>query len=156
MAAGFSQSGSMATPTLRNEAESSSLALRLASSSNRASPWGLLLSVPTRLHVGHSVNTLTTFQVNREVRLSLTHRITQILAHRQENNIEDPDSSGTDYKVHGNPRWTAQIEKPHWKSAACQIPPEKRTLRRPMWSSEGSTANDLRFTRGGISMHRAF
>jgi hypothetical protein len=74
MAAGFSQSGSIATPNWCNEAESSSLSLRLASSSNRASRWGLLLSVPTRLHVGHSVNTLTTFQANREVRLSLTHR----------------------------------------------------------------------------------
>jgi hypothetical protein len=81
MAAGFSQSGSIATPNWCNEAESSSLSLRLASSSNRASRWGLLLSVPTRLHVGHSVNTLTTFQANREVRLSLTHRM-------------DTDSSG--------------------------------------------------------------
>ena len=80
MAAGFNQSGSIATPTLRNEAESSSLALRLASSSNRASRWGSLLSVPTRLHVGHSVNTSTTFQANREVRLSLTHQITRINA----------------------------------------------------------------------------
>ena len=77
-AAGFSNSGSIATPTLRNEAESSSLALRLASSSNRASRWGLLLSVPIRLHVGHSVNTSTTFQANREVRLGLTHQISQI------------------------------------------------------------------------------
>jgi hypothetical protein len=76
MAAGFSQSGSIATPNWCNEAESSSLSLRLASSSNRASRWGLLLSVPTRLHVGHSVNTLTTFQANREVRLSLTHQRT--------------------------------------------------------------------------------
>ncbi len=77
MAAGFSKSGGIATPTWCNEAESSSHTLRLTSSSIRASPWGLLLSVPNRLHVGHSVNTLTTFQANREVRLSLTHRNTR-------------------------------------------------------------------------------
>ena len=75
---GFSQSGGIATPIWCNEAESSSFALRLMSSSNRASLWGLLLSVPIRLHAGHSVVMLTTFQVNRKVRLILTHRITRI------------------------------------------------------------------------------
>jgi hypothetical protein len=79
MVSGFSIFGSLATPTLCNEAESSSLALRLTSSPLRASPWGLLLSVPVRLHAGHSVCTLFTFQTNREVRLRLTHQKTQKL-----------------------------------------------------------------------------
>jgi len=57
----------------RNEAESSSLLLWLTSSPSQASPWGLLLSVPGRLHGGHSVVMLVSFQTNREVRLSLTH-----------------------------------------------------------------------------------
>ena len=77
MVSGFSIFGSLATPTLCNEAESSSLALRLTSSPLRASPWGLLLSVPVRLHAGLSVCTLFTFQTNREVRLRLTHRNTR-------------------------------------------------------------------------------
>ena len=57
----------------RNEAESSSLLLWLINSPSQASPWGLLLSVPGRLHDGHSVVMLVSFQTNREVRLSLTH-----------------------------------------------------------------------------------
>ncbi|MGM0599516.1 MAG: hypothetical protein ACQETH_06820, partial [Candidatus Rifleibacteriota bacterium] len=36
--------------------------------------WGLLLSVPGWLHDEHSIITLTSFQVNREVRLNLTHQ----------------------------------------------------------------------------------
>ena len=70
----FSISGSMVTPSLCNEAESSSLALRLTGSPHRASVWGLLLSPPSWLHDGHQVVTMITFQIIREVRLSLTHR----------------------------------------------------------------------------------
>jgi hypothetical protein len=59
---------------LCNEAESSSLALRLAGSLCRAPVWGFLLSPPTWLHVGHFFHMLITFQINKEVRLGLTHR----------------------------------------------------------------------------------
>ena len=74
--ADFNVSGSMVTPKLCNEAESSSLALRLTGSPRRASAWGLLLSPPSWLHDGHQVITMITFQIIREVRLSLTHRRT--------------------------------------------------------------------------------
>ena len=73
--AGFVQSGRLAAPTLCNEAESSSIALRLAGSPRRASPWGLLLSTPGWLHVGHLFDMLITFQINREASLGLAHRI---------------------------------------------------------------------------------
>jgi hypothetical protein len=73
--AGFVQSGRLAAPTLCNEAESSSIALRLAGSPHRASPWGLLLSAPVWLHVGHLFDMLITFQINREASLGLAHRI---------------------------------------------------------------------------------
>ena len=71
--AGVAISGRLAAPKKCNEAESSSLALRLTGSPPRASPWGLLLSVPDWLHVGHSFDMLITFQINREARLGLTH-----------------------------------------------------------------------------------
>ena len=79
MMAGFVQSGRLAAPTLCNEAESSSIALRLAGSPHRASPWGLLLSAPVWLHVGHLFDMLITFQINKEASLGLAHRITRIL-----------------------------------------------------------------------------
>ena len=63
--AGFVLSGRLAAPTLCNEAESSLLSLRLAGSPHRASPWGLLLSAPDWLHVGHLFDMLITFQINR-------------------------------------------------------------------------------------------
>ena len=71
---GFTISGRLATPTLCNGAESSSLALRLAGSPRRASAWGLLLSPPHWLHDGHSVVMVITFHITKEVRLGLTHR----------------------------------------------------------------------------------
>ena len=75
--AGVAISGRLAAPKKCNEAESSSLALRLTGSPPRASPWGLLLSVPDWLHVGHSFDMLITFQINREARLGLTHQNTR-------------------------------------------------------------------------------
>ena len=78
--AGFVQSGRLATPTLCNEAESSSIALRLAGSPRRASSWGLLLSTPSWLHVGHLFDMLITFQINREASLGLAHRNTRMNA----------------------------------------------------------------------------
>jgi hypothetical protein len=71
--ADFTISGRMVTPILRNEAESSSLALRLAGSPPRSSAWGLLLSPPGRLHDGHLVFMMISFHFIREVRLGLTH-----------------------------------------------------------------------------------
>jgi hypothetical protein len=79
MMAGFVQSGRLAAPILCNEAESSSIALRLAGSPHRASPWGLLLSTPVWLHVGHLFDMLITFQINREASLGLAHRISRIM-----------------------------------------------------------------------------
>jgi hypothetical protein len=72
--ADFSISGSLVTPTLRNEAESSSLVLRLTGLPRRASAWGLPLSPPTWLHDEHLFVMLITFHINREARLRLTHR----------------------------------------------------------------------------------
>ncbi|MCX6873581.1 MAG: hypothetical protein NTW21_07210, partial [Verrucomicrobia bacterium] len=45
---------------------------------HRASPWGLLLSAPDWLHVGHLFDMLITFQINREASLGLAHRIARI------------------------------------------------------------------------------
>ncbi|MCX6874678.1 MAG: hypothetical protein NTW21_12860, partial [Verrucomicrobia bacterium] len=47
----------------------------LAGSPHRASPWGLLLSAPDWLHVGHLFDMLITFQINREASLGLAHRM---------------------------------------------------------------------------------
>jgi len=69
----FTISGRMVTLTVCNEAESSSLALRLVGSPHRASAWGLLLSLPGWLHDGHLVVMMSTFHFIREVRLGLTH-----------------------------------------------------------------------------------
>ncbi len=77
--AGFVQSGGLTASTLCNEAEASSISLRLTGSPHRASPWGLLLSVPGWLHVGHLFDMLITFQIKREARLGLAHRISRIL-----------------------------------------------------------------------------
>jgi hypothetical protein len=81
--AGFILSGRLAAPTLCNEAESSSIALRLAGSPHRASPWGLLLSAPVWLHVGHLFDMLITFQINREASLGLAHRISQMITDKR-------------------------------------------------------------------------
>jgi hypothetical protein len=101
-------------PKKRNEAESSSLSLRLAGSPPRASPWGLLLSAPDWLHVGHSFDMLITFQINREARLGLTHQMTQIFA--------DKDGSAGSFSICGNLRnlriapsevpWNSQQDPP--------------------------------------------
>ena len=70
--------GSLATRILRNEAESSPIALRRAGSPRRASPWGWLLSAPVWLHVGHLFDMGITFQITRKARLGLTHQISRI------------------------------------------------------------------------------
>ncbi len=73
--AGFSTSGRLAASTLRNEAKASSVALRIADSLPRASPWGLVLSAPVWLHVGHLFDILIMSQINRGASLDLAHRI---------------------------------------------------------------------------------
>ena len=59
---------------LCNEAEASSILLRLTGSPHRASPWGLLLSAPVWLHVGHSINMILTFHNIRLIRFSLAYQ----------------------------------------------------------------------------------
>ena len=70
----FTFSGRMVTPIKCNEAEASSLVLRLAGLLSKASAWGLLLSPLAALHVGYLVDMMITFQTIREARLRLTHR----------------------------------------------------------------------------------
>ncbi len=79
--AGFVQSGGLTASTLCNEAEASSISLRLTGSPHRASPWGLLLSVPGWLHVGHLFDMMITFQITRKARLGLAHRNTRMKTH---------------------------------------------------------------------------
>ncbi len=74
-ATGFSISGSMATLIWCNEAESSSLVLRLTGSPLRASAWGLLLSPPHGLLAVHSSNKFISFHMNRQLRFILTHQM---------------------------------------------------------------------------------
>jgi len=63
-------------------------------------------------------------------------------------NIEDPDSSGINYKAHRNPRLIVQMKrKPHSKGAASQMPPKGETIKRPMQPSEGSIVNNQGMTR---------
>ena len=95
--ADFNVSGSMVTPKLCNEAESSSLALRLTGSPRRASAWGLLLSPPSWLRDGHPVITMITFQIIREVRLSLTHQRTRRT--RRENQQSADNCTGRSYPL---------------------------------------------------------
>ena len=71
----------MVTPNKCNEAEASSLALRLAGLLSKASASGLLLSLLASLHVGYLVDMIITFQIIREVRLSLTHLINTDTSH---------------------------------------------------------------------------
>jgi hypothetical protein len=70
---GFSISGSLATLHLCNEAESSSQILRLTGLPSRASAWGLLLSLPSRLYAVYSINIFSTFQLTRNARFILAH-----------------------------------------------------------------------------------
>ena len=70
----FTLSGRMLTPISCNEAESCSIALRLADLLGKASAWGLLLSPLAALHDGYLVVMMITFQTIREVRLGLAHQ----------------------------------------------------------------------------------
>jgi hypothetical protein len=73
--ADFGFSGSVVTPfgvTRPNRVH-----LCCGSQASRASPWGLLLSAPGRLHDGHYFVMRYTFQFSRDARLSLTHQRAQ-------------------------------------------------------------------------------
>jgi len=72
--AGFTLSGRLALPTLRNEAETGSLALRLASSLPKA-PNGKSPRRPLgQLHGARAFPMVSTFQPTRFARLYLTHQ----------------------------------------------------------------------------------
>jgi hypothetical protein len=59
---------------LRHEAETGSLALRLASLPSGASDGGLLRRPPGQLHGERTTSTVSTFQLTRAIRLHLTHQ----------------------------------------------------------------------------------
>jgi hypothetical protein len=61
-------------PSWRNEAGLGSLALRLTSSSHRASTAGSPPQPPDRLHGARAFTTASTFQLTRFARLRLTHQ----------------------------------------------------------------------------------
>ena len=67
-------SGRLATPTLRNEAETSSLALRLACSPCKASPVQSLAPTLARLLVERAIYKISSFQNIRSARLILAHQ----------------------------------------------------------------------------------
>jgi hypothetical protein len=72
--AGFRISGRLATFSVCNEADSSSLALRLAGSPREASPDRSLRRTLAWLPVERAINRATSFQVTRTARLGLAHR----------------------------------------------------------------------------------
>jgi len=75
---GFSFSGRLATFSLCNEADLSSLALRLAGSPHEASPAELLRRTLDWLPDERAIIRVTSFQVTRTARLGLAHQITQM------------------------------------------------------------------------------
>jgi len=68
---GFITYGRLAAPSLHNEAESGSLALRLTGSPHEASPHGLLRLTLARLPVEWAINRVSSFQLTRSARLIL-------------------------------------------------------------------------------------
>jgi len=68
---GFITYGRLAAPSLHNEAESGSLALRLTGSPREASPHGLLRLTLARLPVEWAINRVSSFQLTRSARLIL-------------------------------------------------------------------------------------
>lgn len=72
--AGFVIFGSLATPTLCNEAASGSLSLRLTRSLPGAPPVGSLQPTSGSLPVVRAIDRATSFQIARSTRLSLAHR----------------------------------------------------------------------------------
>src|SRR5208337_2387073 len=68
---GFITYGRLAAPTLHNEAESGSLALRLTGSPHEASPHGLLRLTLARLPVEWAIDRVSSFQPTRSARFIL-------------------------------------------------------------------------------------
>src|SRR5271157_5831824 len=77
---GFITYGRLAAPTLANEAESGSLALRLTGSPREASPHGLLRLTLARLPVEWAIDRVSSFQPTRSARLILALRTCRCLA----------------------------------------------------------------------------
>src|SRR5208283_3548118 len=71
--AGFITYGRLAAPTLHNEAESGSLALRLTDSLRQASLGGSLRSTLARLPVEWAIDRVSSFQLTGSARLPLAH-----------------------------------------------------------------------------------
>ena len=67
---GFTLSGGLAVPTLCNEAETGSLALRLTASPPGASHAGSLRRTPSRLHVERAIHMSSSFQLKRPIKLA--------------------------------------------------------------------------------------
>jgi hypothetical protein len=76
---GFITYGRLAAPTLHNEAESGSLALRLTSSPREASPHGLLRLTLARLPVEWAIDRVGSFQPTRSARLILALHASRFL-----------------------------------------------------------------------------
>jgi hypothetical protein len=74
--AGFTHLGRLALPALHNEAESGSLALRLASSLPKAPNDRSLRRPLGQLHGARALTMVGTFQPTRFIRLRLTHQET--------------------------------------------------------------------------------
>ena len=79
---GFITYGRLAAPTLHNEAESGSLALRLTGSPREASPDGLLRPTLARLPVERAIDRASSFQLTRSARLILALHIIVVPAVR--------------------------------------------------------------------------
>ena len=71
----FHPSGRLTAPICCNEAAMGSLALRLTPSPSQASTAWLPITPPSRLHGERAIPMVSTFQLTRSTRLSLTHRI---------------------------------------------------------------------------------
>src|SRR5262249_25517253 len=78
MVSGFGTFGRLTTTDWCNEAETGSLALRLASSPSRSSTGRLPATPPSRLHGERAIAMVSTFQLTRSARLNLADRRHQL------------------------------------------------------------------------------
>jgi hypothetical protein len=110
---GFITYGRLAAPTLHNEAESGSLALRLTGSPREASPHGLLRLTLARLPAEWAIDRVSSFQLTRSARLILAlHTLVCIYA---------PIDPSTDGEYRGGV-WAGQglpTSKARWHRHSC-------------------------------------